>query len=752
MAVPSTFHQFPHLPMELRCMVWDIACDTGPMRLHLKHPIGMWNHLMSFLISEKWHKTISNHQRQRLALLHTRSESRIVGLKRYDVIHGHDFPIFLSRAEYKNCNIENWLGLTMKIRESFGRQFAIDWSRDMVYFEDMKDSQEAKFPFSPQAPWSKIVKLGLNLDNFSTRLSADPAKTESQISRWLQAFLPIFANLQELTLTITGVFKMAPDELKDYDYMTPLQALPRDGYYFSPNPKETLGNRGGLQVYQALRSSIKFNHHHLAFTSASPTHSTTFSNGKQVSWTPSFNTQSTTSSKVEQSVVQPKFHHPTRSHLRKMDLYAQEKTMNYRGVTKHSASDGEAIPEDKNTSLYVTGLPYDVTYNSFFKAIRKAGGIRHCHLNPPAALNPVISAAKVVFFTRQAADKVFQDAQAGNFKVQGTIPRVVWNRIPTSEEPADGRSRVLRYTFASHRCQSYFSHGSGWNVTSIVTAGATFIISIAILPFSHSTLDSHTILDFCNVAKEMMMAFGQRSYSMIAEMAKSMITSTANGSAWIAGMVSAMIDIMLKKFEPALPSPGLIIAAAGERRELCDPRPTPGRKARPRWDDMELSEEFKARFHIPKPEKPKGRLNALQKDKLFKQQTDMDPSQSFHDLHVCHKKGARGSPMYDSAGFQLDYKKVDDWFKPGVSSKSAAINGMERRIERGKREEKEMYASFFIDFVEGEGPDGTDMYDVKYYVKDHVSKDLGVPWHEPNAEEKKRMLKMMGGASLRKDL
>jgi hypothetical protein len=68
-------------------------------------------------------------------------------------------------------------------------------------------------------------------------------------------------------------------------------------------------------------------------------------------------------------------------------------------------------------------------------------------------------------------------------------------------------------------------------------------------------------------------------------------------------------------------------------------------------------------------------------------------------------------------------------------------------------------------------------FQVKDYVKDHVSKDLDIPWHqikpeqvkmwrdkgfqpveyeewwhEPTAEERKRNMKIMSGASLRKDL
>ncbi|KAH9886357.1 hypothetical protein F4778DRAFT_478097 [Xylariomycetidae sp. FL2044] len=210
-----------------------------------------------------------------------------------------------------------------------------------------------------------------------------------------------------------------------------------------------------------------------------------------------------------------------------------------------------------------------------------------------------------------------------------------------------------------------------------------------------------------------------------------------------------------------------------DRSQLRDPRPTPGRKARPRKEGREIDDDFKKRFFIPEPKKPKGRLNAMQKNDLFGQEALLDPSHIFHDLYVCHKKGPRGSPTYDSAGFQLDWKKVNNWMKPQAYSKSAAVNGMERRLAKDKKEEEEMFGIFFVD---GVGPDAVGA-DVRNYVSDHVSKDLGLPfhqigprqlrdweargfekkaaadwWREPNPEERKRMLKMLSGGSLRKDL
>jgi hypothetical protein len=204
-----------------------------------------------------------------------------------------------------------------------------------------------------------------------------------------------------------------------------------------------------------------------------------------------------------------------------------------------------------------------------------------------------------------------------------------------------------------------------------------------------------------------------------------------------------------------------------------DPRPTPGRIKRPRFENSELSEDWKRKFYIPEPDKPPGRLNAVQKDILYEKKALLDPSDMFHHLYVCHKKGPNGSPTYDSAGFELDWHKVDRWMKPQPYNKNAMVKGMERAVDKAVKDNRKMYEIFFED---GKPPS---VHDHIYgnYMKDHVSKDLGIPfhqitpayfqeweqkgftkakaklwWHEPNDVEKQRMLKMQIGCSLRKDL
>ncbi|SPJ70974.1 uncharacterized protein FTOL_00702 [Fusarium torulosum] len=174
-----------------------------------------------------------------------------------------------------------------------------------------------------------------------------------------------------------------------------------------------------------------------------------------------------------------------------------------------------------------------------------------------------------------------------------------------------------------------------------------------------------------------------------------------------------------------------------DHSQIRDPRATPGRVKRPHYEERELSEEFLSKFHIPK---------------------------------------SRNKHTDPFAGFQLDYKKVEKWMKPVAYNKKSMVNGMERRLKKAEEEREAAYKAFFVD---GKGPEndkGTDIM-IMDQIKDQVSKDLGVPWHQidskqmkkwedkgfekvkadewwsrPNKVERDRFMKMLGGASLRKDL
>ncbi|KAI1486868.1 hypothetical protein F5X96DRAFT_688046 [Biscogniauxia mediterranea] len=101
------------------------------------------------------------------------------------------------------------------------------------------------------------------------------------------------------------------------------------------------------------------------------------------------------------------------------------------------------IPAEQNTSIWIDSLPADVTHHDILSRIRGAGPVKQLHINEPTAENPTSAAAKLIFFTRRAAEAVVAAADAGRFAVGGVRPRVTYNRWRTPEDPPAGRSRVL---------------------------------------------------------------------------------------------------------------------------------------------------------------------------------------------------------------------------------------------------------------------------------------------------------------------
>ena len=109
--------------------------------------------------------------------------------------------------------------------------------------------------------------------------------------------------------------------------------------------------------------------------------------------------------------------------------------------------------------------------------------------------------------------------------------------------------------------------------------------------------------------------------------------------------------------------------------------------------------------------------------------------------------------------------------KPTPYDKRAMVNGMERALEKGRKERDRMAEIFF---EKGEAP--TEEYYTRNadYWKDRVSKDLNVPWHKVGVpefekwekkgfkkarkgeyenfseEEKERMGRLHDGSALRK--
>ncbi|TIA15000.1 hypothetical protein D6C80_05438 [Aureobasidium pullulans] len=212
-----------------------------------------------------------------------------------------------------------------------------------------------------------------------------------------------------------------------------------------------------------------------------------------------------------------------------------------------------------------------------------------------------------------------------------------------------------------------------------------------------------------------------------------------------------------------------------DRSQLRDPRPTPGRVKRPRYDDFscpdDLKAKFKTEFEVRKPDTPS---DASQAYKLYDNEALMNPLSSLREKTLMELKGPGGSPTYDTAGFEIGYHKLVDGTNQPMT-KHEMISNMDKSIEKDEKEKKEMFELFFL---ADEHPEDDPLgHEIENFVKDQVSKDIGVPWHQigpkhveqwlqtghekvafkswwkdPNEEEMKRMDNMTRGCVFRRDL
>ncbi|KAK7943636.1 uncharacterized protein PG986_012749 [Apiospora aurea] len=205
-----------------------------------------------------------------------------------------------------------------------------------------------------------------------------------------------------------------------------------------------------------------------------------------------------------------------------------------------------------------------------------------------------------------------------------------------------------------------------------------------------------------------------------------------------------------------------------DRSQLRDPRPTPGRVKRPRYEDRDLTESQRARFKpLPRPS-PRDVSTAFRKTSC----SERRHSATRHTTSTTWTPSPL--PTYDPAGFELDYDKVDKWMKPQAYNKKRMVKGMEKRVSEAQEFDSRMLDMFFEEGDEAMEKQKHRTFVFTSCVKDKISKDLNIPWHKIGMaeldlweqkgfpkekladwlvfteEDKKRALKMLGGARLRK--
>ncbi|KAL2203749.1 hypothetical protein CC79DRAFT_1070854 [Sarocladium strictum] len=123
----------------------------------------------------------------------------------------------------------------------------------------------------------------------------------------------------------------------------------------------------------------------------------------------------------------------------------------YCGKHVDSNASADHLLPDQNCALWLTNLPPIVTYTQLLGSIRHFGRIWCTYINEPNNREHVTAAAKVVFFSAQAAAAFLHAAwpsdMRGPMMIQGYPIKVAYNRIKYPEKPCgQGESRVLIVT------------------------------------------------------------------------------------------------------------------------------------------------------------------------------------------------------------------------------------------------------------------------------------------------------------------
>ncbi|KAH8163707.1 hypothetical protein CIB48_g4541 [Xylaria polymorpha] len=117
-------------------------------------------------------------------------------------------------------------------------------------------------------------------------------------------------------------------------------------------------------------------------------------------------------------------------------------SLNYLGDPYLPANQSANIPDELNTSVWITNLPANVNHKTLLDNVRNCGKVYAAVINGPEHTH-ITAASKIVFFDVAGAQNLLDQAREGSFTVGDHIPRVIHNRIKTEAKPPCPNSRVL---------------------------------------------------------------------------------------------------------------------------------------------------------------------------------------------------------------------------------------------------------------------------------------------------------------------
>ncbi|EHK49287.1 hypothetical protein TRIATDRAFT_49252 [Trichoderma atroviride IMI 206040] len=119
----------------------------------------------------------------------------------------------------------------------------------------------------------------------------------------------------------------------------------------------------------------------------------------------------------------------------------------YHGMHTETNASAEHLAPEQNCALWLTNLPAGTSTHQLLKAIRNVGRVWCTYVNYPDFHAHSTAAAKVVFFTPEAAQQLLSISWTRGLFVEGQRVKVSYNRIKYGSHPVAGRmSRVLIIT------------------------------------------------------------------------------------------------------------------------------------------------------------------------------------------------------------------------------------------------------------------------------------------------------------------
>ncbi|KAI9158901.1 hypothetical protein HJFPF1_06903 [Paramyrothecium foliicola] len=122
-------------------------------------------------------------------------------------------------------------------------------------------------------------------------------------------------------------------------------------------------------------------------------------------------------------------------------------SIRYCGMHTSSNASADHITDEENCGLWLTNLPPEVDVHDLLAAVRNVGRVWCTYINQADNVRHRTAAAKLVFFTPDAARRMLSISFTKGVFIQGYKVRMDYNRIKSEEHPIAGNvSRVLIIT------------------------------------------------------------------------------------------------------------------------------------------------------------------------------------------------------------------------------------------------------------------------------------------------------------------